>query len=66
MINENAITYRACAVCGNLTFRLRQANMHKGLYCANCGRWLKWATKSEAILFEFNDTNMIPYFGDKE
>ena len=41
-IQENALI---CSVCGNKKFEKKQVSIHTGLYCTQCGRWLKWVKK---------------------
>lgn len=33
---------RVCTECGTRSFEERRAGPHMGLYCANCGKWVKW------------------------
>lgn len=34
-----------CSVCGSENFEKKQVSIHTGLYCAQCGRWIKWIKK---------------------
>lgn len=38
-----------CA-CGHDDFMFLKHETHTGIYCAYCGRWLKWADKQEKNL----------------
>lgn len=33
--------------CGSKTFAILKKGTQKGLYCANCGRWIKWLSKDD-------------------
>ena len=39
-----------CSACGNRKFEMRKVSTHIGLYCTQCGRWLKWVKKGSAVL----------------
>lgn len=46
----------SCNKCGNTeNFFTEQKNMHHGLYCGNCGKFIKWMGKDELRLFEHNN-----------
>lgn len=40
-----------CKSCGSQDFFLAEDAMHFGIYCNECGKWLKWANKDERHLF---------------
>lgn len=40
-----------CKRCGSQDFFLAEDAMHVGIYCNECGRWLKWANRDERNLF---------------
>ena len=55
-------------ICGSKEFFTKQNTksnngIQTGLYCAGCGRWIKWMCKEEVILFkkylEFMKTKKI-------
>lgn len=31
-----------CSYCGGKNFEKKQISIHIGLYCKNCGKWIKW------------------------
>lgn len=36
-----------CKKCGCVQYTKQKKGPHLGLYCANCGLWLKWVKKQE-------------------
>lgn len=38
--------------CGGKSFFIKPVSIHIGLYCAACGQWQKWLSKSEREGFE--------------
>lgn len=34
-----------CLSCGSNKFEKKQVSIHTGLYCVQCGRWIKWIKK---------------------
>ena len=46
----NTIT-KSC-YCGSHEFELLDDGPHKGIYCAKCGKWFKWANKEEINMFK--------------
>ena len=45
-----------CKKCGsvNNTF-IKQKGNNTGLYCGDCGGWIKWLNKDEINLYEYNN-----------
>lgn len=41
-----------CSKCGNTSFFTKQNGNSTGLYCKECGKWVKWLNKEEIRLFE--------------
>lgn len=41
-----------CNRCGSEHVFLRSACSNVGIYCADCGKWIKWATKDEVRVIE--------------
>ena len=39
-----------CQECGGTKFEKRQVSIHIGLYCTQCGRWLKWVKKGSEVV----------------
>mgnify|MGYP000630693092 CR=1 FL=1 len=37
----------ACKKCGSLDVYVKENGTQTGLYCGNCGAWLKWLGKEE-------------------
>jgi len=31
-----------CSKCQTRSFEERKSGPHTGLYCSNCGKWIKW------------------------
>lgn len=40
-----------CKSCGSQDFFLADNAMHIGIYCNECGKWVKWANKDERNLY---------------
>ena len=41
-----------CKNCGYTERRVEIRGVHTGLFCAKCGTWLKWLSKSEVTRLE--------------
>jgi uncharacterized Zn finger protein len=41
-----------CKRCGSEHVFLKSAGSNVGIYCADCGKWVKWATKDEVRVIE--------------
>ena len=39
-----------CSKCGSTDVFIDENGNHKGLYCGDCGKWIKWLTKEEVRL----------------
>ena len=49
---ENLINNFVCSKCnGTFTF-IKKNNTQTGLFCADCGKWVKWLGKEELRLYE--------------
>lgn len=43
----------ACEKCGSMDLFVKKNGEHQtGLYCSDCGKWIKWISKSELPLVE--------------
>lgn len=42
----------ACKKCGSVDVFLKSNGTQTGLYCSDCGAWLKWVGKKEIPLIE--------------
>lgn len=42
----------SCPKCGSKDLFLKESGNHTGLYCGDCGSWLKWVSKKEKPLVE--------------
>lgn len=40
-----------CKYCGSVNLELEEKGNQTGLYCCDCGKWLKWLTKEEKRVF---------------
>lgn len=50
-----------CPQCGCTQFVQRPKAMHMGLYCSECGRWIKWVKQSKSTSVtpkQYSDTVM--------
>lgn len=45
-----------CKHCGSLNLELEEKGNQTGLYCCDCGKWLKWVTKEEKRVFNNKNT----------
>lgn len=41
-----------CTKCGSNDLFLKKSGNNTGLYCGDCGAWLKWVGKREMALVE--------------
>lgn len=46
-----------CPKCNSTNLFTQKKDTQTGLYCKECGRWIKWLNKDEARVFE-TDTNV--------
>lgn len=42
----------ACKKCGSMDLFIKQNSGQTGLYCGDCGGWIKWVGKSELPIVE--------------
>lgn len=47
--------------CGSVKFFTEVKGNNTGLYCAECGKWIKWLTKDEIRDFENQEKDYPPY-----
>lgn len=49
-----------CPKCNSTNLFTKKKETQTGLYCKECGRWIKWLNKEEVRLFEVDvpDTNV--------
>jgi len=40
-----------CKNCGSENLEIKEKGNQTGLYCCDCGKWLKWITKEEKRVF---------------
>ena len=40
----------ACLKCGSIDVFIEYGKPHNGLYCGDCGKWIKWLDKDEIRL----------------
>ena len=43
-----------CKKCGSTKVFIDTKGNQTGIYCSDCGKWIKWATKDEIRLIEHN------------
>lgn len=48
-----------CSKCKSSNFIIIPKGSQSGLYCAECGAWLKWLGKSEKTVYEAKGTQEI-------
>jgi hypothetical protein len=45
VIKSEVKTMQCCKKCGSLTLYQEQKGQHLGLYCKDCGAWIKWVSQ---------------------
>lgn len=48
-----------CKFCSSTSLFVEIVGTRKGLYCSNCGKWLKWITKEELQIAKFRNYKII-------
>lgn len=43
-----------CKKCGSISLHTEVKENNTGLYCDECGSWIKWLSKEELRAFEYN------------
>ena len=41
-----------CKKCGSIDLFMKESGNNVGLYCSDCGAWIKWMSKDEQRAFE--------------
>jgi hypothetical protein len=41
-----------CKRCGSIKYTTAGKSIHVGLYCGDCGAWVKWLSPSEKVLYK--------------
>lgn len=47
-----------CNRCGSEHVFLRSSGNNVGIYCGDCGKWIKWATKDEIRVIEYKQAEI--------
>lgn len=55
MTGRERLSEYKCPKCNSTNLFTRKNGDHTGLYCKDCGRWIKWLNKEEARLFEVDN-----------
>lgn len=42
----------SCNKCGSTDLFIKKSGNNVGLYCGDCGSWIKWVSKKELLLVE--------------
>ena len=50
-----------CKKCGSTSLHTKHKGNNTGLYCNDCGAWIKWLGKDELRAFEHSEKNMDSY-----
>lgn len=50
-----------CNKCGSKNVFLEKKGNQIGIYCAECGKWIKWATKEEIRVIEHKSAKSETY-----
>lgn len=60
----------ACPKCGSMDVFLSQKGTHLGLYCSDCGLWIKWISKKEEPIvrhfIEVNQKELRKFINNKK
>ena len=46
-----------CKKCGGVDLYIEEKATNTGLYCGDCGAWLKWVSKDEIRAFQHSNRN---------
>jgi len=49
---DNLINNFVCSKCNGTFIFIKKNNTQTGLYCSDCGKWVKWLGKEELRLYE--------------
>ena len=49
-----------CKKCGSLSLHTEVKGNNVGLYCDDCGAWVKWLSKDELRAFEYSQESKLP------
>jgi len=49
---DNIINNFVCSKCNGTSTFIKKNNTQTGLYCSDCGKWIKWLGKEEIRLYE--------------
>ena len=47
-----------CKKCGSIDLNTQEKGSQIGLYCSDCGAWIKWIGKEELFIFNKQKSNM--------
>lgn len=49
-----------CKKCGSVALHTEVKGNNTGLYCDDCGAWVKWLGKDELRAFEYSQKSKLP------
>lgn len=49
-----------CRECGSTSLHIEVKGNNTGLYCDDCGAWVKWLGKYELRAFEYSQKSQLP------
>lgn len=49
-----------CRICGDSEFFLQYKGSQVGVYCANCGKWIKWLSKKDQAIYKNRGFKIYP------
>lgn len=55
----NFLYQNCCKKCGSISLHTEVKGSNTGLYCDDCGAWVKWLGKDELRAFEHSKKNQI-------
>ena len=56
----------SCKKCGSIDLFTTNNGTQHGLYCKDCGAWIKWLGKEEARLAELQIKSTFKYISENE
>ena len=57
-MNSKIMYKNCCRKCGSTSLHTEHKGNNTGLYCDDCGAWIKWLGKDELRAFEYSEKNM--------
>ena len=59
-INMGVTMSEVCRICGDSEIFLQNKGAQVGVYCANCGKWIKWLSKKDQAIYKNKGYKVYP------